>query len=149
MRCTYVFFNLLITFTCTKDLHGRNFDLGILASFGIHRVPYATNDFDLCETHSKGLKDWKMIWFIHVSSMCCCIDKQTQIETQRIFQFQFSSLYSFQCNNQRNIKAGSEYPTPTKFVLQRHKFLLLVIKPNIFYYLRPMCCTIYVSCDFK
>ena len=72
----------------------------------------------------KGKKTWKMIWFIHISALCCCTDKQTQIETQRIFQFQFSSLYSFQCNNQRNIKAGSEYPTPTKFVLQRHKFLL-------------------------
>ena len=101
----------------------------ILASFGIHRVPYATNHFDSvsCETctQSKGKRTGK--WF-DLSTFPHCVvvqtNKQTQIETQRIFQFQFSSLYSFQCNNQRNIKAGSEYPTPTKFVLQRHKFLL-------------------------
>ena len=106
-------------------------DLGILVSFGIHRVPYATNNFDLwsCKTCAqfKGKNDWKMIWFIHISfSMWCfyVVTNNTRTETQRIFQFQFSSLYSFQCNNQRNIKAGSEYRTPTKFVLQRHKFLL-------------------------
>ena len=84
-------------------------------------------------------KDWKMIWFIHIFSMCCCTDKQTQIEKKRIFfSSNFIPFYTFQCNNQRNIKAGSEYPTPTKFVLQRQNFFSLpfVIKPNIFYYQR-------------
>ena len=46
------------------------------------------------------------------------------------------SIFVFQCNNQRNIKAGSEYPTPTKFALQRHtkNSSKIVLSPSCRFY---------------
>lgn len=95
-------------------------------------------------TRFKGRKAWKIDLIYPAFPRCVLLlfylhrQTNTNWNEKGFFSSNFPPFYSFQCNNQRNIKAGSEYPTPTKFVLQRQNFFSLpfVIKPNIFYYQR-------------
>ena len=92
----------------------------------------------------QGRKAWKIDLIYPAFPRCVLLlfylyrQTNTNWNEKGFFSSNFPPFYSFQCNNQRNIKAGSEYPTPTKFVLQRQNFFSLpfVIKPNIFYYQR-------------
>ena len=114
----------------------------ILASFGIHRVPYATNRFDLecCETfaQSKRKKNWKNDLIYPHFILCCCTDKQTQIETERIFSSNFRPFIRFNAT----IKEASKPSVNTQRQLSlffkgiKFFFFLVVIKPNILHYLR-------------